>query len=189
MNSDKIDYLIKADLFRYDLHGWSGFMRAMAIPGFRYMYFFRKGSTTSNRFLFFVYKLLLRHYSFKFGYQIPLGAAIGPGFYIGHHGHIIINPNAVIGKNCSISPGVTIGQDNRGQKKGSPVLGDKVWIGTNSVLVGKIVVGTDVLIAPNSFVNFDIPDHSIVVGNPAKIIRRENATEGFISFIMDDPAV
>ena len=41
-------------------------------------------------------------------------------------------------------------------------------------------IGSDVLIAPLSFVNFDVPDHSIVVGNPAKIIRRENATEAYI---------
>ena len=41
-------------------------------------------------------------------------------------------------------------------------------------------IGNDVLIAPNTFVNFDVPDHSIVIGNPAKIHHRDNATEGHI---------
>lgn len=55
-----------------------------------------------------------------------------------------------------------------------------MWIGTNAVVVGKITIGDDVLIAPGAFVNFDVSPHSIVVGNPAKIISRENATEKYI---------
>ena len=47
--------------------------------------------------------------------------------------------------------------------------------------MGNIKIGNDVLIAPLSYVNFDVPDHSIVVGNPAKVISRENATEGYIN--------
>lgn len=64
--------------------------------------------------------------------------------------------------------------------QGVPTIADNVWIGTNAVIVGGINVGTDVLIAPNAFVNFDVPPHSVVVGNPAKIISRENATDGYI---------
>lgn len=43
-------------------------------------------------------------------------------------------------------------------------------------------IGDDVLIAPNAYVNFDVPSHSVVVGNPGKIISRENATEGYITY-------
>ena len=60
-------------------------------------------------------------------------------------------------------------------------IGDNVWIGTNSVIVGNIKIGNDVLVAPLTFVNFDVPDHSVVIGNPAKIIFKENATEGYIN--------
>ena len=55
-----------------------------------------------------------------------------------------------------------------------------MWIGAGAVVVGKIMIGDDVLIAPNSFVNCDVPSHSIVLGNPCKIVYRENATEGYI---------
>ncbi len=48
------------------------------------------------------------------------------------------------------------------------------------MIVGKIKIGNNVLIAANSYVNFDVPDNSIVIGNPGKIIHRENATEGYI---------
>lgn len=61
------------------------------------------------------------------------------------------------------------------------MIGNRVWIGTNAVVVGNIVIGDDVLIAPNAYVNFNVPSHSVVVGNPAKIISRENAVEGYIN--------
>ena len=57
-------------------------------------------------------------------------------------------------------------------------------IRTNSTVVGKIKIGNDVLIAPNTFVNFDVPDHSIVIGNPARVIHRDNATFGHIPIIV-----
>ena len=53
-------------------------------------------------------------------------------------------------------------------------------IGANAVIVGNITIGSDVLIAPPAYVNFDVPDHSIVIGNPARIIHRENATEDYV---------
>lgn len=56
-----------------------------------------------------------------------------------------------------------------------------MFLGTNSIVVGKVKVGNDVLIAPGAYVNFDVPDHSIVIGNPEKIIPKENATEGYIA--------
>ena len=75
---------------------------------------------------------------------------------------------------------MTIGQENRGARKGAPVIGDNVWIGANAVIVGKIEIGNNVLIAPNAYINSDVPDDSIVIGNPAKIIHNEKATEGYI---------
>ena len=121
----------------------------------------------------------------KYLCQIPYTTKIGEGFYIGHAVGIIINPKAIIGKNVNIAQGVTIGQENRGKRKGTPTIGDKVWIGANAVIVGKIKIGNDVLIAPNSYINFDVPDHSIVLGNPGKIIYRENATKGYINKIIE----
>lgn len=117
--------------------------------------------------------------------QIPYNTNIGEGLYIGHLGNIHINPKTVIGKNVNIAQGVSLGQENRGKRKGCPIIGDKVWIGANSVVVGNIKIGTDVLIAPNSFVNFDVPSHSIVLGNPGKIIPKQNATENYINRIVE----
>lgn len=106
---------------------------------------------------------------------------IGPGLYLGHVCCITINAGATIGKNCNIHKGVTIGQENRGKRKGVPTIGDCVWIGVNATIVGNITIGDDVLIAPNSYVNCDVPSHSIVYGNPCIIKHQDNATEGYIN--------
>ena len=89
-----------------------------------------------------------------------------------------------IGRNCNIHKGVIIGQTNRDTKKGAPTIGDNVWIGVNAAIVGKITIGDDVLIAPNSFVNIDVPSHSVVFGNPCIIKHKQNATEGYINHIL-----
>ena len=106
---------------------------------------------------------------------------IGEGFYVGHPYCITINPGTKIGKNVNIHKGVTIGQENRGERKGTPVIGDEVWIGINSTIVGAIHIGNDVLIAPNTFVNRDIPYHSVVFRNPCIIKHHDNATERYIN--------
>lgn len=125
----------------------------------------------------FLRKKMQAHY----GLEIPGQATIGEGFYIGHAYGITVNPDAVIGRNCNIHKSVTIGQENRGKRKGAPVLGDCVWLGVNSTVVGAVTIGDDVLIAPNSYVNCDVPSHSIVIGNPCRIIPRDNATEGYVN--------
>lgn len=105
---------------------------------------------------------------------------IGGGLYIGHPYCITINHDAKIGKNVNIHKGVTIGRENRGARRGVPIIGNNVWIGINATIVGKIEIGDDVLIAPNSFVNCDIPSHSIVIGNPCVIRPAKNATAGYV---------
>ena len=123
----------------------------------------------------------MRHYQIKYGFQIYPETEIGEGFYLGHWGALVINPKVKIGKNCNIAQGVTIGQANRGERIGVPEIGDEVWIGTNAVIVGHIKIGNNVLIAPNAYVNTDVPSNSIVIGNPAQITPNEKATNGYIN--------
>jgi serine O-acetyltransferase len=173
----------KSDLYRYaGTTGYKTFLKTwFKEPGYRYIYYYRMANAYRNTFLVgIIARLLLRWCSHKFSIQIPYNTVIGEGFYIGHFGTIIINHEAIIGKNCNLAPGVTIGQASRGSREGVPTLGDSVWIGVNSVIVGKILIGNNVLIAPGAYVNFDVPDNSIVLGNPAIIKPRENATEGYI---------
>ncbi|NML58042.1 serine O-acetyltransferase [Chryseobacterium cheonjiense] len=151
-------------------------------PNLHFVYILRMAQKYQKKTVLNIFwRLVLRHYQIKYGFQIYPETQIGEGFYLGHWGSLVINPETVIGKNCNIAQGVTIGQQNRGKNEGSPVIGNEVWIGTNAVIVGAVTIGDNVLIVPNSYVNFDVPSNSVVLGNPAKIIPTENATEGYIN--------
>ncbi len=80
------------------------------------------------------------------GISIPHTARIGPGLYIPHFRTIVIHGDAVIGRNCTVSHGVTIGAAGRGDRFGVPVIGDNVYVAPNAVVGGRITVGT----APSS---------------------------------------
>ena len=111
------------------------------------------------------------------GITLPSRALIGPGLYIGHHGNIIVHEDAVIGSNCNISQGVTIGTSGRGARRGSPRIGDRVYIATNAVVVGRIVVGDEALIAANSLVTRDVEARTTVMGVPARLVKRRGSSE------------
>ena len=171
----------RKDIYRY--YGEAGerlMNRLIRPPELRYIGLFRK--TQGIRFapwkLFYTYRL--KRLSYKTMVQIPARTQIGEGLYIGHSGRVIIHPDAKLGKNMNIGTGVTIGRENRGKREGAPTFVGDCWIGTNAVVVGNITIGEDVLIAPLSYVNFDVPAHSDVIGNPATIIPKEHATKAYI---------
>lgn len=170
----------KADLYRYDgerkfLFGyWKNY-------GFRYTYFLRLTATAKGISYVFL-KLLLKRMTEKYGYEISEKTKIGKGLALMHLGGIAINHLAEIGDNCTIYQGVTIG-GAVGKRKGAPKIGNKVWIGPNAVVVGDITIGNNVLIAGNSFVNFDIPSNSLVVGNPGKI-KEWNKIHEYIQYVL-----
>lgn len=144
---------------------------------------YRKYQVNNDNIWEYYYRWRLKKFADKTGIDFLGGKNIGPGLIIGHSGKIVINGSANIAGEIMITHGVTIGRDIRGKRAGVPSFGRKVCIRTNSVVTGNITIGDDVLIAPNTFVNFDVPSHSIVIGNPATIHHRDNATEGHIGTI------
>ena len=113
----------------------------------------------------------LRQISYKTGFQIPPNTC-GPGLQIWHYGYIIINQNTRIGRNLTVYPGVEIG--HKVPSGGCPVIGDNCFIGAGAKIFGKIKIGNNVTIAPNTVVTKDVPDNVIVGGIPAKIIKYKN---------------
>jgi len=120
---------------------------------------------------------LLSRLKYKLGISIVPSTKIGSGFYIGHFGGIVVNNMCVIGKNCNISQGVTLGQANRGKNKGYPILGDNIYIGPGAKIVGGVKIGNNVAIGANCVVTKDIPDNSVVVGVPGTVISNKGSKE------------
>lgn len=106
------------------------------------------------------------------GVHLPRGAKIGPGFRIYHFGGIILNPSVVIGRNCTLRHGVTIG--NRKNDHDVPVIGDNVDIGAGAKVLGAIQIGNNVSIGANAVVLCNVPDDHIAIGVPAKIFPKKH---------------
>lgn len=144
----------------------------------RYIVYFRISQNTKNRVIHFFCEYKLYRLCRKYGIEIKTDTKIGSGFVMVHPYNITISPQAVLGENVTILKGATIGV-SLGKKPGAPEIGNCVYIGLNSTLLGGIKVGDQVLIAPNTFVNQDVPSHSVVIGNPCKIIPRANAADKY----------
>lgn len=145
---------------------------------FRRVFYFRKYQESGK-----IGKAVIRFFTFflnrKMSVELPWNVKIGKGVLFLHPYSITLNSRCVIGDNCTIMKGVTIG-NTKGTNAGVPTIGDNVYLGVNSTVVGNIHVGNDVLIAPNSYINFDVPDGAIVLGNPGVIHKRERASAVYI---------
>ena len=109
------------------------------------------------------------------GISLPPECEIGDGLYIGHFGSIIVSPQARIGHNCSLAQNVTIGIAPSSEGRGAPTIGNRVFIGAHSVIVGRIAVGDDVVICAGSVVNKSVPARAVVMGNPARVVSYEGS--------------
>ncbi len=175
--------LLKADLYRYegDL-SYKTFIKSYRNTGFHFTLFFRLSWLLSKYSPLGMYsRMMYKKLTFKYGYQIPRITNIAGGMRISHFGPLLINSKTIIGANSYFSHNITIGETKRGKMQGSPTIGHSVWLGPGVVIVGKITIGNNVLIAPNTYVNTDVPSDSVVIGNPAKIIAKLDATEGYIT--------
>jgi serine O-acetyltransferase len=179
--------LVASDLYRHA--GTTGvrtfWKHFLATPGFRYgvllrVYAYSRDAAWCRVGIRQFTVILLHRYSIRYGISISRDARIGSGLYIGHFGGIDINENVVIGDNCNVSQGVTIGQANRGLAAGCPTIGNNVYIGPGAKVIGRIHVGDNAAIGANAVVVKDVPANVSVGGVPARVIS-EIGSEGYIN--------
>jgi serine O-acetyltransferase len=142
-------------------------------PSVRFLFWFRLSESVFNskklkivsKFMTFIVLCQSR----RTGIQVGVGTSIGEGLYIPHFGGIVVNPTAVIGRNCYLSHNVLIGKVHAGKRAGVPVIGDDVFIGTGAVILGNITIGNNAAIGVNSVVIDDVPENAFVAGAPAQV--------------------
>jgi putative colanic acid biosynthesis acetyltransferase WcaB len=115
------------------------------------------------------YKIL---FQWILGIDIPDRLRVGKNFQVFHGQGLIINEDVIIGNNVLVRQNTTIGVAKDGGE--SPVIGDNVNIGANSVVIGAIKIGNNSIIAAGSIVVEDVPENSVVAGNPARVIKMIN---------------
>lgn len=152
----------------------------LCYPGFHAMVLYRiahdlwlKGHHTPGRFVSHLARILT-------GIEIHPGATIGKRFVIDHGMGVVIGETTVIGDDCFIYQGVTLGagvEARQGEKtrgvKRHPTLGNNVVVGSGAEIQGNVKVGNNVRVASGSIVLKDVPDNSIVVGVPGRVLYRD----------------
>jgi len=179
--------LIHSDYAKHKKYGANFFVIVFLTQGFwavfQYRianYFFRKVKWRPLKMVVFIPLYLWQKIiEITTGISIPCSVTIGHSFYIGHFGGVILNSKTIIGNNCNIAQGVTIGVSGLGENRGVPIIGNNVFIAVNSVVAGNIVVEDDVLIAACSLVVTNVTKNSVYIGVPAVKIS-DKGSKGYI---------
>lgn len=124
-----------------------------------------------NARLRFIARALSQLTRFFTGVEIHPGATIGRRLFIDHGMGVVIGETAIIGDDCVLYHGVTLGGTATGHVKRHPTLGDRVLVGAGAKILGDITIGDNVNIGANAVVVSDAPSNSTLVGIPAKVVR------------------
>lgn len=170
------------ELSGYLREDWAVNDRSLFRPGFQAMFMYRFGvwrMSIQRRWmrLPFTALYMLMHIWVRnfYGIELHYSATIGRRLRIAHQSGIVVHWGAVLGDDCLIRQGVSIGRASNhgyGVRAKPPVLGNRVEVGAGAVLAGGITIGDDVVIGPNAVVLSNVPPGSIVAVTPARVIPR-----------------
>ena len=129
-------------------------------------------AVVNHRFNHFLYKRKFFFLARFTGIEIHPGATLGKRIFFDHGMGIVIGETAVVGDDCVIYHGVTLGGVSSSKGKRHPTLKDNVTVGAGAKILGNITVGSNARIGANAVVLKDVPDDAAAVGIPARIIQK-----------------
>lgn len=150
----------------------STFEILMTYPSLRAIHSYRRANWFYRHGMFTVARIISQRSRKKTGIEIHPGATIGKGLFIDHGMGVVIGETAVVGDNCLIYQGATLGGTGKDKGKRHPTLGDNVLVGAGAKVLGPFKVGNNVKIAANAVVLNAIPDNCTAVGVPAHVVKR-----------------
>ena len=140
--------------------------------GLHALLWYRIGHFFYRHHLFFLARLFSQLGRFFTGIEIHPGAQIGKGLLIDHGSGVVVGETAVIGDDCTIYQGVTLGGTGKDKGKRHPTLGNNVMVGAGAKILGPFKVGDKSRIAAGAVVLEEVPPNSTAVGVPARIVRK-----------------
>ncbi len=141
--------------------------------GFHALLFYRAANALHKKGLRLPARFISQSARFLTGIEIHPGATIGKGLFIDHGSGVVIGETAIIGDNCTIYQGVTLGGTGKEAGKRHPTLGNNVMVGSGAKLLGNFKVGDNSKIAAGAVVLGEVPENSTAVGIPAKVVRKK----------------
>lgn len=159
-------------------------------PGFKAIMRHRIAHKFYNKGHYFLADRISKTTRKKYGIEIHPAAKIGSGVFIDHGMGVVIGETAVVGDNCTIYQGVTLGGTGKHKGKRHPTIGNNVLIGCGAKVLGPFTVGDNSKIAANAVVLQEVPPDCTCVGIPARIVRRNNekvVENNFDHIHMPDP--
>lgn len=139
--------------------------------GFKAVHAYRKAHWFYEHNMKFIARYLSQRARHKTGIEIHPGAQIGKGLFIDHGMGVVIGETTVIGDNCTLYQGVTLGGTGKDHGKRHPTLGNNVMVGSGAKVLGPFRVGDNARVAAGAVVLDEVPDNATAVGVPARIVR------------------
>lgn len=143
-------------------------------PGLKAVFNYRIAHRLYNNGHTFLADWISKRTRRKTGIEIHPAAKIGKGLFIDHGMGVVIGETTIIGDNCTIYQGVTLGGTGKDKGKRHPTIGNNVMIGSGAKVLGPFKVGDNSKVAANAVVLNEIPPNSTCVGVPAHIVKRDN---------------
>lgn len=141
-------------------------------PGLQALFFHRFAHFLYRIGIFFLPRFISHLARFLTGVEIHPGAQIGKGVFIDHGMGVVIGETAIVGDNCLIYQGVTLGGTGKEAGKRHPTLSENVVVGSGAKILGNIKIGNDVRIGAASVVLRDVPSNCTIVGVPGRVVHR-----------------
>ena len=126
----------------------------------------------------FLPRLISQISRFITGIEIHPGATIGKNFFIDHGMGVVIGETAIIGDNCLVYQGVTLGGTGKEKGKRHPTIGNNVTLGAGAILLGDINIGDNSNVGAGSVVIKSAKENSTLVGVPARVVKEKNFVQG-----------
>lgn len=149
-------------------------MEVFLYPSFKVMIRYRMAHKLYKKGHYFWARWISQRAVRKTGIEIHPGATIGEGLFIDHGNGVIIGETAIIGNNCTLYQGVTLGGTGKEHGKRHPTLGDNVMVSAGAKVLGSFKIGDNSKIGAGSVVLEEVPPNSTVVGVPGRVVRRNN---------------
>ncbi len=143
-------------------------------PSFRVMLSYRRAHKHYLKGHFFRARLISQRAVRRTGIEIHPGATIGKGLFIDHGNGVIIGETTIIGDNCTLYQGVTLGGTGKEHGKRHPTLGNNVMVSAGAKVLGSFKIGDNSKIGAGSVVLEEVPPNSTVVGVPGRVVKRDN---------------